>query len=178
MTRVPRGDVDDGWFAGVVRENTPVVFGFVLRRVGDRPRAEDLTQETFLRAWRARRSFRGEDPGGEGSSMRGWLCAIAANVVRDDARRSGRRPVEVATPEHFDIPTDGDVSDRMAEDEAMGRFRDALVALSPQHREMFLLRERDGLSYREIAAALGCPIGTVMSGLARTRQRLVEAVRG
>lgn len=178
MPRVPRGDVDDEPFEDVVRANTPVVFGFVLRRVGDRSLAEDLTQETFLRAWRARRSFRGDDPGGEGSSMRGWLCAIAANVVRDNARRSSRRPAEVPAPEHFDIPTSGDVGDRLAEQEALGRFRDALVALPAHHREMFLLRERDGMSYREIATALDCPVGSVMSGLARARARLVEAVSG
>ena len=179
MTRSSGRDADDdGWFADVVRATTPVVFGFVLRRVGDRSRAEDLTQETYLRAWRARGSFRGDDPGGEGSSMRGWLCAIAANVVRDDARRSGRRPVEVVPPDHFDVPDRGEVGDRLAADEALARFRAALGSLAPQHREMFLLRERDGLSYREIAEALDCPVGTVMSGLARARQRLVEAVQG
>jgi RNA polymerase sigma-70 factor (ECF subfamily) len=178
MPREPRAAVDDGSFADVVRENTRVVFGFVLRRVGDRTLAEDLTQETFLRAWRARSSFRGEDEGGEGTSMRGWLCAIAANVVRDDVRRRARRPAEVAAPEHFDIATTGDIGDRLAEGEALVRFRAALVSLPSQHREMFLLRERDGLSYRDIAAALGCPVGSVMSGLSRARQRLVEAVTG
>ena len=160
-------DADD--FASVVREHGDAVFGFVLRRVGGaRPLAEDLTQEAFLRAWRGRRGFREE------TSMRGWLCAIAANVVRDEARRRRRRPAEVPPPEHFDIP---DLSTDPAGFDALDRLRTALAALPVRQREMFLLRERDGLSYADIAALLDCPVGTVMSGLSRARARLVEAVR-
>jgi RNA polymerase sigma-70 factor (ECF subfamily) len=157
-------------FANVVREHGDAVFGFVLRRVGGaRPLAEDLTQEAFLRAWRGRKGFREE------TSMRGWLCAIAANVVRDEARRRRRRPAEVAQPEHFDVP-DVAGSDPASFD-ALDNLRTALAALPGKQREMFLLRERDGLSYADIAALLDCPVGTVMSGLSRARARLVEAVR-
>lgn len=163
----PPADADD--FANVVREHGDAVYGFVLRRVGGaRPLAEDLTQEAFLRAWRGRKSFREE------TSMRGWLCAIAANVVRDDARRRHRRPAEVPQPEWFDVP---DVSGDPTQFDALDKLRGALERLPANQREMFLLRERDGLSYAEIAAALGCPVGTVMSGLSRARARLVEAVR-
>src|SRR5919107_6459608 len=96
----PPAAADD--FANVVRAHGDAVFGFVLRRVGGaRALAEDLTQEAFLRAWRGRKGFREE------TSMRGWLCAIAANVVRDDARRRRRRPAEVPPPEHFDVPDAG-----------------------------------------------------------------------
>lgn len=168
--------VDEDSFAEVVRAHTPVVFGVVLRRVGDRSLAEDLTQETFLHAWRARSTFRGEDRLGAGTSMRGWLCAIAGNVVRDHARSQRRRPVEVPAPEHLDVPEVGDVADQVVQAEALSRVRDALVALPPRHREMFLLRERDGLSYKEIAVAMSCPVGSVMSGLSRARERLVAAV--
>lgn len=165
---MPSQDADE--FAAVVREHGDAVYAFVLRRVrGDRSRAEDLAQEAFLRAWRGRRTFREE------TSMRGWLCAIAANVVRDDARRLGRRPAEVPAPEWFDVP---DSSADPASYGAGDRLRQALAALPANQREMFLLRERDGLSYAAIAAALGCPVGTVMSGLSRARARLVEAVRG
>lgn len=174
----PRG-VDDDAFTEVVHRESDVVFGFVLRRVGDRALAEDLAQETFLRAWRARAEFRGADDHGEGSSMRGWLCAIAANVVHDHARRQRRRPTEVPEPQHLDIPDgSGDVGDRVVQAESLARLRAALVALPPRQREMFLLRERDGLSYRDIAMALDCPVGSVMSGLSRARERLVRAVQG
>jgi RNA polymerase sigma-70 factor (ECF subfamily) len=164
-------DADD--FAVVVREHGDAVFGFVLRRVGGaRALAEDLTQEAFLRAWRGRRGIREE------TSMRGWLCAIAANVVRDDARRRSRRPAEVPQPDWLDVPdASGDPSAVFAGAESLDRLRTALTALPANQREMFLLRERDGLSYADIAAALHCPVGTVMSGLSRARARLVEAVR-
>jgi RNA polymerase sigma-70 factor (ECF subfamily) len=160
-------DADD--FAAVVREHGDAVYGFVLRRVGGaRALAEDLTQEAFLRAWRGRRSLREE------ASMRGWLCAIAANVVRDDARRRRHRPAEVPQPEWFDVP---DLGVDPSEFDALDKLRTALAGLPANQREMFLLRERDGLSYADIAAALGCPVGTVMSGLSRARARLVTAVR-
>ncbi len=166
----PPADADD--FATVVREHGDAVYGFVLRRVGTPQLAEDLTQEAFLKAWRGRRGFREE------TSMRGWLCAIAANVVRDDARRRRRRPAEVPQPEHFDVPdAAGDPSGVYAGDEALGRLRAALGTLPARQREMFLLRERDGLSYADIARALDCPVGTVMSGLSRARAKLLEAVR-
>ena len=156
-------------FASVVREHGDAVYGFVLRRVGgQRERAEDLTQEAFLKAWRGRKTFREE------TTVRGWLCAIAANVVRDDARRRRRRPSEVPAPDWFDVP---DLSNDPEQFGALDRLRSALADLPANQREMFLLRERDGLSYAAIAAALDCPIGTVMSGLSRARARLVEAVR-
>ena len=164
---------DEAGFAALVREHGDAVFGLALRRVGDRGTAEDLAQETFLRAWRGRAGFRGE------TSVRGWLCAIAANVVRDWGRRRSRRPQESLEPEFIDVASPGDDPAVRAEvAEAIDRLRTALAALPANHREMFLLRERDGLSYADIAAVLSCPIGTVMSGLARARERLLEAVTG
>ncbi|HEX8003297.1 MAG TPA: RNA polymerase sigma factor [Mycobacteriales bacterium] len=159
-------------FDAVVRDNADAVFGFVLRRVGRRTAAEDLAQETFLRAWRARRTLREE------ASVRAWLLSIALNVVRDDARRRSRRVAEVPQPEHLDVPEPGsDPAARVEGGESLAALRDALAALPARQREMFLLRERDGLSYADIAALLGCPVGTVMSGLSRARARLLEAVR-
>lgn len=164
-------DMDD--FTEVVRAHGDAVYGFVLRRVGgSRALAEDLTQEAFLRAWRGRRGFREE------TTVRGWLCAIAANVVRDHARRLRRRPAEVPAPDWLDVPDTADdpASAAIAIDD-LAALRTALAALPANQREMFLLRERDGLSYADIAAVLGCPVGTVMSGLSRARLRLREAVR-
>jgi RNA polymerase sigma-70 factor (ECF subfamily) len=159
-------------FGAIVRAEADAVFGFVLRRVGDRALAEDLSQETFLRAWRGYPSFRGE------ASVRGWLLAIATNTLRDHARRARRRPAEVADAEAPDVPAPAeDPAARFEGAEDVRRVGAALASLSELHREMFLLRERDGLSYKEIARALECPIGTVMSGLARARERLLEAVR-
>lgn len=170
MPADPGRSRDADAFTEVVRAHGDVVFGFVLRRLGDRGIAEDLTQEVFLRAWRARGGFRGD------GSVRGWLCVIAANVVRDHVRRARRRPTEVLEPEFMDMPDHGDAAAEYAAGAAIAQLRAALSELPPRHREMFLLRERDGLSYKEIAAALDCPIGSVMSGLARARERLMRAV--
>ncbi|HJR18800.1 MAG TPA: sigma-70 family RNA polymerase sigma factor [Actinomycetota bacterium] len=164
---------DEAGFAALVREHGDAVFGLALRRVGDRGIAEDLAQETFLRAWRGRSGYRGE------TTVRGWLCTIAVNVVRDWARRRGRRPAESFEPDFVDVASSADDPAARAEvAEAIDRLRTALAGLPSNHREMFLLRERDGLSYAEIASVLACPIGTVMSGLARARERLLEAVSG
>ena len=164
---------DEAGFTALVREHGDAVFGLALRRVGDRATAEDLAQETFLRAWRGRSGYRGK------TSVRGWLCAIAVNVVRDWARRRGRRPAESFEPVFVDVASSADDPAARAEvAEAIDRLRAALAGLPTHHREMFLLRERDGLTYAEIASVLACPIGTVMSGLARARERLLEAVSG
>lgn len=169
MPRTPGADVADD-FTHVVREHGDAVYGFLLRRVGDRALAEDLAQETFLRAWRARRSLREE------ASVRAWLLAIATNAVRDDARRRSRRPREVPQPEHLDVAIADDPADRAAGTASLVALRDALAGLPARQREMFLLRERDGLSYAAIAALLDCPVGTVMSGLSRARAKLLGAV--
>lgn len=164
---------DAAAFTDLVRSHGGAVFGFALRRVGDRTTAEDLAQETFLRAWRGRESYRGE------TSVRGWLLAITANVVRDWARRAKRRPAESLEPTFADVATGaGDPARRLEEAAAIEALRGALAGLSPRHRELFLLRERDGLTYKEIASALGIPIGSVMSGLARARERLIQAMEG
>jgi RNA polymerase sigma-70 factor (ECF subfamily) len=165
--------IDEAAFAALVREHGDAVFGIAFRRIGDRGTAEDLSQETFLRAWRSRESFRGE------TGIRGWLCVIAVNVVRDHVRQKMRRPVEAPEPSFVDVPSaPDDPADHAVARDALERLRVALPALPAKQREMFLLRERDGLSYKEIAEVMSCPIGTVMSGLARARERLVEAVSG
>src|SRR2546430_1984052 len=99
-------------------------------RVGDGGVAEDLTQETFLRAWRARSGYRGE-----AASARGWLCAIAANVARDHMRARRRRPVEEEAV-YSDIPsvTEDPASSAEAA-ETLEQLRAALERLPAGHRE-------------------------------------------
>jgi RNA polymerase sigma-70 factor, ECF subfamily len=162
---------DEAAFSALVKEHGRAVFGVVLRRIGDRATAEDLAQETFLRAWRARGEVRSE-------SVRGWLCAIAANVARDHLRARRRRPIEFEA-RFTDIPSVADDPASSAEAaETFARLRTGLQRLPANHREMFLLRERDGLSYKEIAQIMSVPIGSVMSGLARARESLLKAVDG
>ncbi|HJT37807.1 MAG TPA: sigma-70 family RNA polymerase sigma factor [Actinomycetota bacterium] len=173
MGAVGRGSPagDEAAFTMLVRDHGGVVFGVIYRRVGDRAAAEDLTQETFLRAWRARAAYRGGPSG-----ARGWLCTIAANVARDHLRKQRRRVVEEEAM-YEDIPAvTGDPVAGAEAAASLEQLRAALASLPPNYREMFLLRERDGLSYKEIAAVMSCPIGSVMSGLARARERLLDAM--
>lgn len=133
---------------------------------------EDLAQEVFLKAYRGLASFRGE------SSFRTWLYRIALNVIRSHASRGslwsrlgfrrGDRDegsddplAQLAAPGDVEM----DVVRRDAIDKALGR-------LSPELREAVTLRDIEGLEYKEMAAVLDVPIGTVMSRISRGRERL------
>ena len=129
--------------------------------------ADDIVQDAMLRAFRAFDSFRGGD-------IRPWLLAIVRNCWRDagaDARRHGH----VALPDE-DTLVSADASPEGAAMQASeGRQLDMLIAMLPEEfREVLILREMEDMSYREIAAVTGVPIGTVMSRLARARAMLRE----
>lgn len=139
---------------------------WVLRGRAD---AEDVAQEAMLRAFRFFRGFHGGD-------VRAWLLQIVRNSCYTWLEKN--RPMELAsefdeelypqssaTPESLAIASD----DR-------DRLTQALEALPPRSREVLVLRELEGCSYKEIAAITSMPIGTVMSALARARQRLERAL--
>jgi RNA polymerase sigma-70 factor (ECF subfamily) len=145
--------------------NEPLV-RYLTRRLGDRDWAEEVAQETFLRAARQK----------ELTNERSWLFAVATNLVRDEARKDARRRrrLELLAQEERDrqdtVPQV--VSMESAEQAAMARR--ALEALTERDREALLMRE-EGLDYNEIAAALELSVASVGTTLARARQRLVEA---
>ena len=131
--------------------------------------AEDLAQEAMLRAYRFFGGFRGGDP-------RAWLLRIVRNVCYTWLRDRGGD----ATRE-FDEATDGAAG---ATPEALAiaaadreRLARALDELPERFREVLVLRELEGCSYKEIAEITGSPIGTVMSSLSRARRRLAQALR-
>jgi RNA polymerase sigma-70 factor (ECF subfamily) len=137
--------------------------------------AEDVVQDACLRAMRHFASFSGE----EDTSARAWLLAIVRNTAYSARRR--RRVEEAAT--EFDEKTHSDaVAEehpetallRTAAKESIAR---ALDGLGPEYREVIVLRELQGLSYKEISDVAGVPVGTVMSRLSRARARLQEALR-
>ena len=131
----------------------------------DLARAEDVAQETFLKAWLALPRYR-ESIG----SLRAWLCRIAINTARDAHRRE--RPVQ-ELDEHM-IDGDSDPAEQ-AETKAQAKaVRCALDQLPAASRAALVLREYEGLAYAEIATALGIPVGTVMSRLSFARRRLRE----
>jgi RNA polymerase sigma-70 factor (ECF subfamily) len=133
--------------------------------------AEDIVQDACLRALKYFESFRGD----EGTSARAWLLTIVRNTAY-----SSRRGQHVAT-EFDETQHSGAVADEHPEaamlrtdaNESLGR---ALDRLAPEFREVIVLRELEGLSYKEISDVTGVPVGTVMSRLSRARARLQEAL--
>ena len=152
-------------------------FNLAFWLVRSRPDAEDVVQEAYLRAFRAFDSFRGDD-------IRPWLLAIVRNTAYrwlSNRRRSG---TVISLEEAFaDGGDEGTGARQIAADEPTAEERligaaerdyvqRALAELPPAFREVLVLREIEGFSYRDIAEVTGAPIGTVMSRLARGRGEL------
>ena len=135
--------------------------------------AEDLVQESLLRAFQAFDGFRGADG-------RAWLLAIVRNACYTWLGRN--RPQEAATEFDEEAHTvDGDIlnPERLVQrHQESARVRQAIEGLPAEFREAIVLREIEGLSYKEIAAIADVPIGTVMSRLARARSRLHSSLAG
>jgi len=147
-------------FEELVRTYQADVFAFVRHLTRDHTMAEDVTQETFLRAFRFLRGFRGNEKFGS------WLFSIARNCAMDALRRQ-RPPL----PQPL-VELAGDVAEPWARIELDA----ALRSVSPDHREAFLLVEVFGLSYQETADVLGVAVGTVKSRMFRARQALCSAI--
>lgn len=159
-------------FDELVRRHQTRTYNFVRAMVGDAGDAEDLTQEIFIRAYRAIGRFRGD------SAFRTWLFRIATNAVRTHLGRRGRwralwhRPGggdDEAAAGRDDPPSTENLESDIVRRDAIDR---ALATLSPDLRAAVTLRDIEGLEYREIARALDIPIGTVESRIFRARQRL------
>lgn len=139
---------------------------YLTRRLGDRDWAEEVTQETFLRAARQETIV----------SERAWLFAVATNLVRDEARKDARRR------RHLELLREQAKADEIVEPEPLtleraeeaALARRALEMLTERDREALLMKE-EGLDYTEIASALELSVGSVGTTLARARRRLVEA---
>ena len=133
-----------------------------------RGEAEDLAQEVFVRAWRSLGSFRGD------SSFRTWLHRVAINVIRTSQTKQRRLArLFVARGQHEKAPEPA--SGEEPADAALARRQvidRALAALPEELRVAVTLRDLQGLDYKEIAAALDVPIGTVESRIFRARQKL------
>ena len=138
---------------------------YLTRRLGDRDWAEEVAQETFLRA--LRQTYL--------TNERAWLFAVATNLVRDDARREDRRrhKLRLLAEETRDVQTESAESQLERAQEA-ALARKAIDALIERDRLALLMRE-EGLNYEEIAEALGLSVGSIGTTLARARRRLVES---
>ena len=149
-------------FAELVRRYERPLFNFILRSVHSRALAEELFQETFLRALRAMPGFRTAAPN---ASVRAWLYRIAVNLCRDEVRSKHFQAAHALAQElGDDLPHGGPNPEAAAEVEQRARaVRDAVQALSEVQREAVVLFHYQGLTYPEIADALGVPLGTVKS---------------
>jgi RNA polymerase sigma-70 factor (ECF subfamily) len=175
----PPTDPDDSFtrLAIAAREGDPVALDSLIRALqrdvrryvshlsADPQSADDLTQETFLRAWKSLHRFEGR------SSARTWLLSIARRTVADDLRHRASRPrfsdcdwllaAEQAQPSNLPGFDDGIA------------LTELLDSLPTDRREVFVLTQLVGLSYVQAATHLGCPTGTVRSRVARARTTLV-----
>lgn len=120
--------------------------------LGEREEVEEVVQDTFVRAFGSLDSFRGE------STFRTWLLTIARNLVRDRQRGRKRARVHVEIQDD-DIATSSDALEDAVAAESGRRLREAVEQLSPLQRSVFTLRVTEGLSYREIAIAVGSTEG-------------------
>jgi RNA polymerase sigma-70 factor (ECF subfamily) len=168
IEQAQRGDRNA--FGELVRRYYPGVVNVVYRLCGDTGLAEDMAQETFLKAWINLSSFHPQ------SSLRNWLYRIAVNAALDVLRR---RPVETLEEEAVLMLADHSAGPEtvLIEKERIAQIQQAMHSLPEAARSVLVLREYGGLSYQEIASVLDVPVGTVMSRLNYARNRLREMLK-
>ena len=168
-------------FEQLVTQYRGRLVGFIARMIGDRERAEDLTQEAFLRVYRHLHRF---DPTRKFST---WVYTIASNLGKNELRNRARNPLvlyqsarpadqpEDTRPLQFEAPATR--PDEMYRRRHLRALVDATVErLNPTHRDVFVMRELEGKSYEEIAAVTGANLGTVKSRLNRARLAFAEMI--
>lgn len=168
----PRGPELDRQLRQLIDEHAAAVHHLAYGILHDPDLAEDVVQETMIKAWRGLGEFRGE------SSTRTWVLRIAHNTAIDALRR--RRDRAVAPEDLPDDPSESDLSDpaaRAAGRSDLAMLRDALGGLDQLSRSIVVLREIEGLTYQEIADTLDVSTALVKTRLLRARRALQAAVR-
>src|SRR3974390_3211956 len=173
---------DQATFTDVAMEFMPGLYSAALRMTRNRADAEDLVQETYLKAYRAFGSFK------EGTNLKAWLYRILTNTFINSYRSRKRRPEQTELDEVEDLylyrrlgGLEAAAAGRSAEEEVLdlfteGEIKEAMEALPEQFRMAVLLADVEGFSYKEIAEILDIPIGTVMSRLHRGRKALQKTL--
>jgi len=173
------GDLDA--FNRLVLAYQDALFNTALRILGDEDMAADATQEAFLSAFRAIKSFRG-------GSFKAWLLRTVTNACYDELRRLKRRPTtplepdqedgeEIDTPRWLADPTMGPEQELEAE-ELEHAIQHCLEALPVEFRAVVVLADIQGLDYKDVSSVTRVPLGTIKSRLARARLRLRECLQG
>ena len=176
VQRAQRGDLRA--FDLLVLKYQGRIAALVSRYVSDAGEVEDVTQEAFIKAYRALGKFRGD------SAFYTWLYRIAANAAKNHLVAKGRRPRADATIEDAEGFDEGGMLSESASPEALAMggelaevVESALNALPDELKAALMLREFDGLSYDDIADVLGCPVGTVRSRIFRAREAIDQCVK-
>ena len=176
VQRTQRGDLRA--FDLLVLKYQGRIAALVSRYVSDPSEVEDVTQEAFIKAYRAIDKFRGD------SAFYTWLYRIAANAAKNYLVSKRRRPSADATLEDAEVGQQAELLADVGTPEAvaMGEelaavVEDALAGLPEELQAALTLRELEGLSYDDIAVALDCPVGTVRSRIFRAREAIDERVK-
>jgi RNA polymerase sigma-70 factor (ECF subfamily) len=172
LERIRGGATDD--FAELVRRHQSRVFAILHRYERNAQRAEDLAQETFLKAWRALAQFDGRAP------FEHWISRIAVRTALDHLRKEKRRKNEIGLPElggdALDWLRDGDEKNELDSRSAAEVLELAMRDLSPADRVVITMQELEGRSVREIAAAMGASGIAVRVRAMRARAKLKRAL--
>jgi RNA polymerase sigma-70 factor (ECF subfamily) len=148
-----------------VRENLRRIFGLIYRIVGNTADAQDLTQETFIKALQRQEQLKDLEKAAH------WLSRIATNTALDHLRRNGRSPLTELDeiPDRLSVARDPSPEQRMLREERRERIEEALQVLTPRERTALLLRDVEDLPAEEVAAHLECSKATVRSHIANAR---------
>jgi RNA polymerase sigma-70 factor (ECF subfamily) len=177
VERVQRGE--QAAFDLLVRKYQHRILAIIGRYVSDFSEAQDVAQETFLRAYRAIGNFRGD------SAFYTWVYKIAVNTAKNHLVALGRRPPtdDVAVDDAMHFSADSQLKDRATPENELLRqeiernVTAAVDDLPEELRMAITLREVDGLSYEAIAEVMSCPIGTVRSRIFRARDAIERRIR-
>ena len=172
-------DGDQAAFGELVNLHNGQVFGQVLRMVRDQEEAKEIAQQTWIKVWNKIGSFRFE------SAFSSWLYRVATFTALDAIRkRDSRREISITNEEGDEIPV-GEPSAvappeqiaNMERKEIRERFMQALESLPQHHKQALMLRENDGLTYKEIAERMKCKTGTVMSRIFNARKAIQNEMK-
>ena len=180
VRRCQAGDTEA--FDELVTRYRTRVFSMIYNMVHSEQDAWDLAQDSFFKAWKSIQRFRGQ------SSFYTWIYRIVMNVTIDWLRKKhvkggGTEFDDAIQLKHVDpasktVPkTEALPFEMMQRGEIRARIEKAIAQLSPEHRAVILMKEIEGMQYNEIAEALGCSIGTVMSRLFYARKKLQNLLR-
>lgn len=177
VERVQRGDKSA--FDILVRKYQHKVIKLISRYIKDHDEVHDVSQEAFIKAYRALPNFRGE------SAFYTWMYRIAINTAKNFLVAKGRRPpnddIEAQDAEQFDgesaLKEYATPDQLLQRDEVQKAVFDAIDELPEDLRTAITLREIEGLSYEEIADAMSCPVGTVRSRIFRARESIDKRLR-